>query len=205
MPAFFTRFGLTYRLVFKTSLGVVFKFFALFAFEFFFEFLGFFCFGLGELISHSEFFQSAATGQLDAIAVIDVDDLNLHLIAHLADVINTANVAAGEFADVAQPIASGQDFDERAEVLNAADSTDVNLADLNGSGGQFDALQRLLGHSRVVRSDCHLARVIDVDHGLGLFLNCTDVLATRTDQHANLLWVDLATAERTEKCLRLAG
>jgi hypothetical protein len=151
IPAFFSSFGLTYRLVFKTRLGLVFKSFALFAFEFFFKLFAFCCLGLAEFIGHTQLFQSATSRQLDAVAVIDVNDFHLHLVADLADVIDTADVAAGEFADVAQPIAARQDFDERAEVLDAADSTDVNLADLNRGGGQFDALQRLLGHCCVLR------------------------------------------------------
>ena len=56
------------------------------------------------------------------------------IVADLADVADAGDVAVGQFADVAEAVFAGQDFDERTEVLDAADAAVVDLADLDGLG-----------------------------------------------------------------------
>jgi hypothetical protein len=186
----FARFGLAAGFVFEAFTFVL-ELVAFFAFKFVFELLGFLGFRLGEFVGQSKFLKSTATGQLDPVAIVDVDYLDLHLVTDVADVVDAANVAAGQFADVAQSIAARENLDECAEVLDAADGAGVDLADLDRRCREFHALQGLFGHGGIVRGNRHFAGIVNVDHGVGFFLDGANVLATRADQHADLFGVDL--------------
>ena len=188
--ALFARLRLADDFIFK-AFALVLKLVAFFAFKFVFEFLGLFSFRFGKLVGQTELFESPPAGELDAVAVIDIDHLDLHLITDVADIVDAADITAGQFADVAEPIAARQNLDKSAKVLDAADGAGVDLANLDRSRGQFHALQSLLGHGSVIGRNRDLSGIVDIDHGLGFFLNGADVLATRADQHANLFGVNL--------------
>ena len=64
--------------------------------------------------------QNRFAGQLDAILVVDRDDFHFDLVADLADVCDRLHEAVGQFADVAQSVFAGSDFDEGTEVLDRA-------------------------------------------------------------------------------------
>src|SRR5271169_5901168 len=80
--------------------------------------------GLGGFIAHRLF-----AGKLDAALIVDGDDLHADGLAELHFFANGLEEAVGEFGNVAQPILSGDDFDEGAEILNAGDLAGVDLAD----------------------------------------------------------------------------
>src|SRR5262245_46249237 len=63
--------------------------------------------------------------QFDAVLVVDGDDLDLDAVADFADGVDALDVLVVEFADMTQPIATGQDFDERAKILNRRDAAIV--------------------------------------------------------------------------------
>ena len=66
-------------------------------------------------------------------------------IAHTNDLVDAADVSAAQFADVTQSVATGQNFDERTKVLDAADDAVIDLADLNRCRASFDLLHRFGG------------------------------------------------------------
>jgi len=82
----FARFGLAAGFVFEAFTFVL-ELVAFFAFKFVFELLGFLGFRLGEFVGQSKFLKSTATGQLDPVAIVDVDYLDLHLVTDVADVV----------------------------------------------------------------------------------------------------------------------
>ena len=63
----------------------------------------------------------------------------------MTDAFDIVDETVGKLTDVAQSIATGQDFDERTKVLDAADGTVVNLANLYRRGAGFDFFQCGLG------------------------------------------------------------
>src|SRR6516164_11337443 len=75
--------------------------------------------------------------QLDPVLIVDGDDLDLQLVAHLAHAINSVHELVVQFADVAQAVAPGKNFDEGAEVLDRSHPALVNLADLDLLGDGF--------------------------------------------------------------------
>src|SRR5690606_26016253 len=71
------------------------------------------------------------TTQLHAVVVVDVDHQHPHPVSHSANIRHTTHVLVGQFADVAETIATGQDFDERTKVLDAGHTAFVDLPDLD--------------------------------------------------------------------------
>src|SRR5262249_52400818 len=117
--------------------------------------------------------------QLDAVLVVDGDDLDLHLVADLADLIDPVDVADVELADVHEPVAARDDLDERPEILDRRHLAVVDLADLDLLGQRLDLRSSRLGPGRLAVRDVHGAVVLDVDLGAGRFLDPLDRLAAR--------------------------
>ena len=76
--------------------------------------------------------------QLDAVLIVDGDDLDLHDIADLADVLDLVHVLVVQLADVAQAVAAGQDLDEGPEILDRRHPSLVDLADAHLLGQRLD-------------------------------------------------------------------
>lgn len=65
--------------------------------------------------------QRGASAELDLAAVIDPENLHIDFIAQLQHIFYFVDAAVGDFADVQQAILLRQNFDERAEFLDADD------------------------------------------------------------------------------------
>ena len=89
--------------------------------------------------------QGRLAGELDAVLLVDGDDLDEHRVADPADVGDAVDVAVGQLADVDQAVLAGEDLDEGAEVLDGHDAALVDLADLDALGHRLDPVAALLG------------------------------------------------------------
>ena len=119
--------------------------------------------------------------------IIDSDAKHFDFVADLADLTDIVNKSIRKFTDVTKSVTSRKNLDERAKIFHAADGTVVNLADLDRSSTSFDFFQRLLSHLCVCTSDCDFTVFFDFDNRLCRFLDRTNVLATRADQHSDLV------------------
>src|SRR5262249_31182613 len=120
---------------------------------------------LADRVGLAEFLERGLAGELDAALVVDQEDLDLDLVAHLDDVIDALDVLVGELGDVAEAVGFGGDLDERAEILEADDLAGVDLADLHLGGHRLDDVAALLGGGGVHRRDVHCTVVLDIDVG----------------------------------------
>ena len=125
--------------------------------------------------------------QLDAVLVVDADDLHLDLVAHPDHVIDAADVAVVEFRDVAQAVAARRNLDERAELLDARHLAVVHVADQDLGAQRLDAALGLFGPGRLAVGDGDGAVVVHVELRARLFLNGPDHLAARPDEQADLV------------------
>src|SRR5438270_6400093 len=78
-------------------------------------------------------------------ALVDVDDLDRHLVAFLHEVGDLAHPVGSELADVHQAVSAGHDLDEGSVGLDLPHGAGVELADLRHLG---EALDRLHGAAR---------------------------------------------------------
>jgi hypothetical protein len=122
--------------------------------------------------------------------IVNVDNQHLHRVANSADGIDTRYISAGQFADMAQTIFAWKDLDKGTEITNAGNNTVIDLADLNGGRASFNASQCGLGRISIGACHCDVPFVVNIDRRSGVFLNRTDVLASRTNQQTNLVWID---------------
>src|SRR5579883_1133208 len=129
--------------------------------------------------------QGGLAAELDAVLLVDRDHLDLDLVADFAYVAHALHVAVGQFANVAQAVFAGQDFDERAKVLDTGHAAVVNLADLDALGEGLDATHGGVGAVGVGRRDDHRTVVLDLDDRTGHFLDRADRLAPRADKQAD--------------------
>src|SRR5262249_24045275 len=120
--------------------------------------------------------QQSLARQLDPILIVDGDDLDLHDVANLANVLDLVHVLVVELADMAQAVAAGQDLDESAEVLDGGDPAFVDLADAHFFGKRLDLGAGGLGAFGVEVGDVDCAVVVDVDLGAGGLLDALDRL-----------------------------
>ena len=104
--------------------------------------------GFGFLLAQDGF-----AAQADLVA-FDVDHLYQHLIAFLQLVVDVLDAVLGDFADVQQAVGAGEDFDERAEFLNANHLAPVNPSDFDFGGDTLDVLDRALGPSAIALGEC---------------------------------------------------
>src|ERR1700680_1104382 len=101
--------------------------------------------------------------QADLAALVDVDDLDGHLVAFLDEVRDLAHAVGGELADVHQAVGAGHDLDESPVGLDAPHGAGVDLADLGHLGQALDHLDGAPRRRLVGRGDDHLAVVADLD------------------------------------------
>jgi hypothetical protein len=92
---------------------------------------------------------------------------------------------------VAESIFAWQDFDKRAEVANARYDSVVDLADLDRRRASFHSAQGRFGRIGIGASYSDVSFVIDIDGRTGIFLDCPNVFAARSDEQSNLIWIDL--------------
>src|SRR5215471_14413938 len=92
-----------------------------------------------------------------------------------------------DFADVQKAIGPGNDFDESAELSEAAYFPEIGLANFGGRSEIADNLQGLVGRLLVVRGDVDLAGILNVDLDAGLLDDAADHFAAGPDDVANLV------------------
>src|SRR5262249_37769688 len=125
-----------------------------------------------------------------AILVVDRNNLHLKFVAHLANVLDPADILVVQLADMAQAVAARQNLDERAKLLDRSHPTFVHLADANFLADRLDLLRGRFRAGRIQAGDINRAIVLDVDLGAGGFLYALDVLAARADQSTDLFRID---------------
>src|SRR4029079_17857394 len=109
-----------------------------------------------------------------------------------------------ELADADEAFLARQDLDEGAEAHDPGDLAEVERPDLDLAGQALDPLDRL---PRVLAGDgrdLHGAVVLDVDLGLGLFLDLADHRAALADDLPDLLRVDLDRGDARREVAHLA-
>src|SRR5260370_237278 len=71
-------------------------------------------------------FQNCLPRKLDPVA-FDGQDFHQHLVAFFQFIANIFDSVFGNFADVQQSVQAGQNFNERAEIRQAADLPEISL------------------------------------------------------------------------------
>ncbi len=136
-------------------------------------------------------FQDCLAGEANLAALVDVGDHHGQLIAQGADILHLVHPLGIELADVHHAIQPGQDLDEGAEIGHAGDLAGIDAPDLGRFGEGFDALARGGFILAVDGGDEDGAVVVDIDLGVGLFLEGADHLAAGADDGADLIHRDL--------------
>src|SRR5690606_22216305 len=134
--------------------------------------------------------QERLAAELHLAEVVDVDDLDLDLVADLDDVGDRADEAVRQLGHVHEPFLAGQDLDEGAELLQAADAALVDLADLDLGGHVLDPRDAGLDLRRVRAADLDTALVEHRDAALELLLHAADRASGRADDDADLVHRD---------------
>src|SRR4029453_4964727 len=130
-------------------------------------------------------------------AGVDVVDPHLDLVAEVEHVLDPVDaLAAPDLGDVEQPVPTGEDVDERAELGDVHHPALVHLPDLGGGRveDQVDLAPGLLDRTLVGRADGHPADhavIVDRDVGPGLGGDGVDDLALGPDDLAHLSYGDL--------------
>src|SRR5690606_22066029 len=138
----------------------------------------------------SRFTLGAHLVEVDLAAVVDVRDLHLDLVADVEVVLDLLDpLAVADLGDVQQPVAAGQERDERAERGGLDDRPEEPVAHLGQGrvGDRVDAVDRRLRRRSVERADVDRAVVLDGDLGTGLVLDRVDRLTLRADDHTDLV------------------
>src|SRR5437899_639850 len=135
-------------------------------------------------------FQQRLPGQPHAAALIDLEQLDAHVVALLHDVLGALGAAVLQLGDVQQPLDAGKDLDEGAERRGALHHALVHLADLGRLDHLGDDVAGPLPALAHGGNGDH-AVVVHVDLGAGLLLDAADRLALGADQVADLVDRDL--------------
>ena len=80
----------------------------------------------------------------DLAAIVDLDDDDLDLVAHVENVLDLLHAALGDAGDVQQAVLARQQVDEGAEGLDGDHATGVLLARLGNLDDELDALDGLV-------------------------------------------------------------
>ncbi len=124
--------------------------------------------------------------ETDLALLVDLDDLDLDLVAHVEDVLDPLHAALGHAGDVEQAVLARQELHEGAEGLDAHHAAHVLLAQLGHLDDGTDALGGLLAGPADARDEDG-AVLLDVDGGAGVVLDAADDLAAGADDVADLV------------------
>src|SRR5262245_47193406 len=130
-------------------------------------------------------------GKLHAAAIVHFEQLDLHDVALLDDILGLLGAAVLELANVEQSLDARDDFHESAEWRRALDRPLVNPSHLGLGHNRGDHLAGLLASVTANCRNGDEAGVLHVDLGPGRVLNAADRLALRSDHVADLLRLDL--------------
>src|SRR5688572_19710453 len=95
------------------------------------------------------FLEGFLAGEADLAGLVDLEHLHVDDVALADDVRHGAHPLVGELRDVHEPVRSGHDLDEGAEIDHAPDRAAIDLAHLGLGREAADALDRA-GHGVAV-------------------------------------------------------
>src|SRR4051794_31835314 len=145
--------------------------------------------GIGQLFAG--FLVDQTHRQADLAALVDLDQLDLDLLALGEDVTDVLDPLVLDLRDVDQSVLAGHEGHERAEIDDAGDLAGVDGAGLGLGDDAADPLAGGLDLAEVGRTDLDHALVIDVDLGAGLRDDFADDLTAGADDFADLILGDL--------------
>src|SRR5687767_9958316 len=134
--------------------------------------------------------EDGLAGKLDLVAFL-ADALDHDLLAFFQFVTHVADAPVGNFRDVQQAISAGEDFNEGAEINDAAHRSDVGCADFGIRGETLNPSDRSFGRRRIRSRDGNGAVVFDIDLRAGFLNQSADDFAAWSDDVANLVRIDL--------------
>src|SRR5262245_7458619 len=132
------------------------------------------------------FLVDQAHRQADLAARIDLEQLDLDLLALGQDVADVLDPLVLDLADVNQAVLAGHEGHERAEIDDAGDLAGVDGAGFRLRDDAVDPLTGSLDLRQVGRADLDQALVVDVDLGAGGGDDLADDLAAGADHFADL-------------------
>src|SRR5436190_2765815 len=147
--------------------------------------------GTGVLQLRAGFLVDDAHRQADLAARVDLEDLDLDLLALAQGVANVLDALVPDLRDVDEAVLAAHEVHEGAEIDDVDDLAVVDLADLGLLDDPGDPLAGRLDLRKVGRRDLDHALVVDVDLGAGLRDDLADHLAAGADDVADLRLVDL--------------
>ena len=122
---------------------------------------------------------------------IDFEELDIHFVAHLQDILDLLGLLPCNLAHMQEAFLAGEDLNEGAELQDAHHLSVVNLARFGNGANIFDALQGGIHGGFVHAKDIHdtlgtfhtvrAGNFLDGDGGTGFFLEALDGLATLAD------------------------
>src|ERR1051325_5374705 len=137
------------------------------------------------------FFHGRAPGQLHPSLVVNANALDQDLVTDFDDIFNLLDAEVGQFTDVNEPVLARKYFDERSEIFNRNHLPAIGLAHLDFRRQTFNRLPGNLHAFLRDRVDLYRPVVLDIDLASGFFDDALDILASRPNQRADLLRVDL--------------
>ncbi len=137
------------------------------------------------------FRHSGFAGKTHPALFIHPQALHPNLVTKLNDVFGLLDAEIGQLADVHQAVFARQEFNERTKVLNRNDFAAIDLADFSLGAHADDGITGNLHALFRHRVDVDRAVILDVDLAARLFDKLLDVLATRADEGADLVGVNL--------------
>ena len=141
---------------------------------------------LGGTLGASRGLGLVETIERDLAAIVDLDDDDLDLVAHVEDILDLLHAALGDAGNVQQAVLAGQQVHEGAERLDGDHATGVLLARLGNLDDELDALDGLID-GLAGAADKDGAVFLNVDRSAGLVLDAADDLAAGTDDVADLI------------------
>src|SRR5260370_27285151 len=143
--------------------------------------------------------------QVETTLAGDLRRLDDDLVTAAGHALHPLDPMVGELGDVHQPVLVGEHLDEGAEGHDANDLALVDLAHLDLVGEALDPIDRLLAGLLVDRGYEYPSIVFDVDLRAGLLSDLADHLASRADDVADLVGVDLNRGDARCLCAHLAA
>src|SRR6266852_1065841 len=123
--------------------------------------------------------------------VVDLDDLDQHLVALAEDILDGADARFGDLRNVEQALGIRDHLNERAELDDLLHLAEIDPVQLDLATDVLNDGERLLHRLVVGREDGHAPVVLHVDLGPRLLLDPPDDLAAGADDLADLLGADL--------------
>src|SRR5499426_1633723 len=136
------------------------------------------------------FFEKRLAAEADLVT-FDADAFDQNLLAFFQLVAHVADAIIGDFRNVQQAFGAGEDLDERAEIDDARDGSEVTLSDFYLGGQVANDLHCGFGGLAVRSGDGDPAVVRNVDLGSSFLLDAANDFAAWANDVADLIGIDL--------------